>query len=141
MRLHRGPSLAARGRTLGAGMSIIEFIQDRARYYNCPVCGRSLKGCEVRMLNHVDDRFTVQVTCAACHVTFIVILAIQGEGIELAEEFEVEAIEAVDEAPAGDEEAVAAGPIELDELLDVHLFLNEFSGSLTELIREPQPRT
>ena len=63
-------------------MRFIDFIRDRARYYNCPVCGRSLRDCELRMLRHVDDRYTVQVTCAACQVQFIVILAIQGEGLE-----------------------------------------------------------
>src|SRR5919201_6354485 len=112
-------------------MSIIEFIQDRARYYNCPVCGRSLRGCEVRMLNHVEDRFTVQVTCAACHVTFIVILAIQGPGVEvelgddMAVEVELETVaeneladQLIDEAPEA-----AREPIEVDELLDVHLYL------------------
>ncbi len=118
-------------------MSIIEFIQDRARYYNCPVCGRSLKGCEVRMLNHVDDRFTVQVTCAACHVTFIVILAIQGQGLEIADEPQLaEAVE-VDELDTAEPEA---GPIEVDELLDVHLLLRGFDGSLTDLLRTPEPR-
>jgi hypothetical protein len=116
-------------------MSIIEFIQDRARYYNCPVCGRSLKGCEVRMLNHVDDRFTVQVTCAACHVTFIVILAIQGQGLEIAEEAHL-----VDDLEVAEVETLepVAGPIELDELLDVHLMLRGFDGSLTDLLRQPQ---
>jgi hypothetical protein len=117
-------------------MSIIEFIQDRARYYNCPVCGRSLKGCEVRMLNHVDERFTVQVTCAACHVTFIVILAIQGQGLEITEEAQL--VEDVETAEVDTMEPVA-GPIELDELLDVHLMLREFDGSLTDLLRQPQP--
>lgn len=117
-------------------MSIIEFIQDRARYYNCPVCGRNLRGCEVRMLNHVDDRFTVQVTCASCHVTFIVILAIQGQGLEMVTEVEVEAddVQAV-------EGGAERGPIELDELLDVHLMLRAFDGTLTDLLKQPeQPR-
>jgi hypothetical protein len=129
-------------------MSIIEFIQDRARYYNCPVCGRSLRGCEVRMLNHVEDRFTVQVTCAACHVTFIVILAIQGQGVEvelgddMAVEVELETVaeseladQLIDEAPGASPE-----PIEIDELLDVHLYLRQFEGSLTDLLKQPEPR-
>ena len=138
-------------------MSIIEFIQDRARYYNCPVCGRSLKGCEVRMLNHVDDRFTVQVTCAACLVTFSVVLAIQGQGLDMGQEpglneleVEVESLEGVEgleelEGQPELDEALSAdagrGPIELDELLDVHLLLNEFDGSLTELVRQPQHKS
>jgi hypothetical protein len=117
-------------------MSIIEFIQDRARYYNCPVCGRNLKGCEVRMLNHVDDRFTVQVTCASCHVTFIVILAIQGQGLEMVQEVEVEVEDLVPSEAGGE-----PGPIELDELLDVHLMLRALDGSLTDLLKQPeQPR-
>jgi hypothetical protein len=122
-------------------MSIIEFIQDRARYYNCPVCGRNLKGCEVRMLNHVDDRFTVQVTCASCHVTFIVILAIQGQGLEMIQEGEVE-VEVEDLRMGEDLDGRhERGPIELDELLDVHLMLRGFDGSLTDLLKQPeQPR-
>ena len=124
-------------------MSIIEFIQDRARYYNCPVCGRSLKGCEVRMLKHVEDRFTVQVTCAACHVQFIVILAIQGQGLEpLNEEelqLEVELDDGSDalEAAAGGE--VEMEPIASDEVLDVHLYLKDFQGSLLDLLKTPDP--
>src|SRR5919202_5665752 len=63
-------------------MRFIAFIRDRARYSNCPVCGRSLRDCELRMLRQVEDRYTVQVTCSACQVQFIVILAVQGEGLE-----------------------------------------------------------
>ncbi len=120
-------------------MSIIEFIQDRARYYNCPVCGRSLKGCDVRMLKHVEDRFTVQVTCSACHVQFIVILAIQGEGLDQLREDETEL-----EVDLEDEEALDEGadvperdPIASDEVLDVHLLLKGFNGKLTDLLKQP----
>jgi hypothetical protein len=114
-------------------MSIIEFIQDRARYYNCPVCGKSLKGCDVRMLQHVEDRFTVQVTCAACHVTFIVILAIQGSGLEPLTDDDV-ALDGIDEAGVAED---GADPIEWDEILDVHLLLKDYNGPLSDLIKQP----
>jgi len=122
-------------------MSIIEFIQDRARYYNCPVCGRSLKGCEVRMLKHVEDRFTVQVTCAACHVQFIVILAIQGQGLETLNEDELQLEVELEDADAMTHAMTEAElePIASDEVLDVHLILRDFSGSLTELLKTPDP--
>lgn len=112
---------------MGAAMSIIEFIRDRARFYNCPVCGRSLKGCDVQVLSHEDERFHLQVTCAQCQVTFIVVLAIAGAAVEETET-------AVDEAPA---EHVAAEPISTDEILDVHLYLKSFQGTLRELIHQP----
>jgi hypothetical protein len=118
-------------------MSIIEFIRDRARYYNCPVCGRSLKGCDVRMLSQVDDRFTVQVTCAACHVTFIVILAIQGPGLEGVAGDEELQVQSVEEETAAMAELARPEPIQSDELLDLHLILKDFQGSLTDLLKEP----
>ncbi|MDQ6790484.1 MAG: hypothetical protein M3075_07520 [Candidatus Dormibacteraeota bacterium] len=121
-------------------MRFIDFIRDRARYYNCPVCGRSLRDCELRMLRHVDDRYTVQVTCAACQVQFIVILAVQGEGLEPLTQDEL-ALD-VELAEEGDVLEVVAGeperePIQSDEILDVHLLLKEFDGRLTDLFKQP----
>jgi len=108
-------------------MSIIEFIRDRARFYNCPVCGRSLKGCDIQVLSHEEERFHLQVTCAQCQVTFIVVLAIAGSGVEeteLAPELEVETV-------------AQAEPISIDEILDLHLYLKDYQGTLTDLIQHP----
>jgi hypothetical protein len=113
---------------MGAAMSIIEFIRDRARFYNCPVCGRSLKGCDVQVLSHEDERFHLQVTCAQCQVTFIVVLAIAGGAVE---EIEASIAEPVSEPSA------YAEPISADEIIDVHLFLKGFQGTLRELIQQP----
>jgi hypothetical protein len=108
-------------------MSIIEFIRDRARFYNCPVCGRSLKGCDIQVLSHEEERFHLQVTCAQCQVTFIVVLAVAGGAVD-----EVEAVEA-HAAPAAPEPE----PISVDEILDVHLYLKSFQGTLTDLLQQP----
>ena len=111
-------------------MSIIEFIRDRARFYNCPVCGRSLKGCDVQVLSHEEERFHLQVTCAQCQVTFIVVLAIAGAAME-----EIES--ATQEQVA--EPVVTAEPISVDEIIDLHLYLKNFQGTLKELIHQPDP--
>jgi hypothetical protein len=109
-------------------MSIIEFIRDRARFYNCPVCGRSLKGCDVQVLSHEEERFHLQVTCVQCQVTFIVVLAIAGGAVEEIESVETEAFE----EPVAERE-----PISVDEILDLHLYLKNFQGTLSELIQQP----
>ena len=116
-------------RNMGLPMSIIEFIRDRARFYNCPVCGRSLKGCDIQVLSHEEERFQLQVTCAQCQVTFIVVLAIAGGAVE-----EIEAVEAADVVEA----APAREPISVDEILDLHLYLKNFQGTLKELIHQPE---
>ena len=107
-------------------MSIIEFIRDRARFYNCPVCGRSLKGCDVQVLSHEAESFRLQVTCAQCQVTFIVVLAIAGGAMD--------EIESSTPEPSA---APVAEPISVDEILDLHLYLKTFQGTLTELIHQP----
>jgi hypothetical protein len=116
-------------------LSMIDYIRDRARYYNCPVCGRNLRGCDVRMLNHQEDRFTVQVTCAACRVTFIVVLAIQSASVEamLEDDDELVIQDVVQATPA----AAGVGPIEPDEILDLHLLLKDFQGSFDDLLKAP----
>ena len=115
-------------------MSIIEFIRDRARFYNCPVCGRSLKGCDVQVLSHEQERFHLQVTCAQCQVTFIVVLAIAGGAVE-----EIESVEAAPES-VGSQANLAdpePDPISVDEILDVHLYLKSFQGTLKDLLHQP----
>jgi hypothetical protein len=109
-------------------MSIIEFIRDRARFYNCPVCGRSLKGCDVQVLSHEEERFHLQVTCGQCQVTFIVVLAIAGGAVEEIEKVEAEAVE---------EPVALREPISVDEILDLHVYLKNFQGTLSELIQQP----
>lgn len=113
---------------MGHAMGIIEFIRDRARFYNCPVCGRSLKGCDVQVLSHEEERFHLQVTCAQCQVTFIVVLAIAGGAVEEIEK----AIPEPDLKPVA-----AAEPITVDEILDLHLYLKNFQGTLAELFHQP----
>jgi hypothetical protein len=125
-------------------MRFIDFIRDRARYYNCPVCGRSLRDCDLRMLRHVEDRYTVQVTCAACQVQFVVILAVQGDGLETFSQeelaFDAELAEDVDllgDALRPETAQPEREPIQSDEVLDVHLTLRDFQGRLTDLFKQP----
>src|SRR5438034_10734628 len=113
---------------MGADVSIIDFIRDRARFYNCPVCGRSLKGCDVQVLSHEDESFRLQVTCAQCQVTFVVVLAIAGGAMEEIENSTSEPAE---------EPVAAAETISVDEILDLHLYLKSFQCTLTERLHQP----
>ena len=117
-------------------MSIFEFIRDRARFYNCPVCGRSLKGCDIQVLSHEEERFHLQVTCVQCQVTFIVVLAIAGGAVEEVESVEAPGAAALVNKVERDLEP-APEPISVDEILDVHLYLKSFQGTLTDLLHQP----
>ncbi|HEV3232399.1 MAG TPA: hypothetical protein VG245_09105 [Candidatus Dormibacteraeota bacterium] len=113
-------------------MNIIAFIKERARFYNCPACARNLERCEVKMLEQADSHLTVEVTCARCQVTFIVVL-------QVAYSRDEEGGELRDEEPAGVSSG-RADPISHDEILDVHDLLRDFRGGLKDLIRSNDPR-
>ena len=110
-------------------MNIIAFIKERARYYNCPACARNLESCEVRMLKQAESHLTVEVTCARCHVTFIVVLAVQYNGEDVEEMVEQPARMA----------GIASSPISHDEVLDVHDLLRYFKGNFKDLLRSSDP--
>jgi hypothetical protein len=61
-------------------------------------------------------------------VTFIVVLAVAGAAVD-----EIDSVEATAEV----ETAPAREPISVDEILDLHLFLKNFQGTLKELIHQP----
>ena len=107
-------------------MDILSLMRERSGDYDCPKCGLSLKGCELEMLRDDDPQYTVQVTCAACHIKFIVVLQVR-DRMRLDPEATAEAA-----VPAG---PPPAPPIGADELLDLHELLRDHNGSLLELFR------
>jgi len=106
-------------------VDILSFIRERAADYDCPVCREPLAGCDLTLLRQEGSTFTVQVGCARCHVTFVVVLQLRGE-LPAA-------------APAEPAEP-AAPPISADELLDLHEALRDFDGSFGELLGRPHDR-
>ena len=74
------------------------------------------------------------MTCAACRVSFVVVLAIQGSGVDaMLEDDELVIEEVLEPVPA----ATSGGPIDPDEILDLHLLLKDFRGSLDDLLKAP----
>jgi hypothetical protein len=106
-------------------VDILSFIRERAGDYDCPVCREPLAGCDLKLLRQDGNTFTVQVGCARCHVTFVVVLQLRGD---------------LPDAPA--EPAVPAKPpISADELLDLHEALRDFDGSFAELVGRARDRS
>lgn len=110
-------------------MDILALMRERAGDYDCPKCGVALSGCKLVMLRDDHPQFTVQVTCPACHISFIVVLQVRDRS-EPADR------PAVPAAPAA-AGRVPAPPIGADEMLDLHEMLRDHRGSLLTLLRPP----
>lgn len=100
-------------------MDILTFIRERAGDYDCPVCRDPLVDCELKLLREDGKTYTVQVGCAHCHVSFVVVLQLRGE---------------LPTAPVAEPAEPVAPPISADELLDVHEALRDLDGSLADLL-------
>ena len=105
-------------------MDILSFIRERSGDYDCPVCRDPLVDCDLKLLRHDGNTYTVQVGCAHCHVSFVVVLQLRGE-LPAA-------------TPAADVEPPAP-PISADEMLDVHEMLRDHDGPLAELFARRGP--
>lgn len=112
-------------------MDILSLIRERAGDYDCPVCKRSLEGCGLTMLREDDPLYTVQVSCARCHVSFVVVLQVRHTP---ATPGHVKGRRrAARPAPP------ALPPISADELLDLHELLRDHTGPLTDLFGGNRP--
>jgi len=97
-------------------VDILAVIRDRAGEYDCPVCRRTLEGCGLNLLRDDDPMYTVEVSCAQCRVTFVVLLQVR------------------EARPPRRRARPQAPPIGADELLDLHERLQGHDGPLTELL-------
>ena len=105
-------------------MDILAVIRDRAGEYDCPVCHRTLDGCRLTLLKDEDPLYTVQVGCARCGVTFVVVLKVRRDGPRPARQRRGPLRAPRPQRP----------PIGVDEVLDVHELLRSHTGPLTELL-------
>lgn len=103
-------------------MDILALMRERAGDYDCPKCNAALEGCELHMLREDDPQYTVQVTCASCRISFIVVLQVRDRSGADTPPDDVE--------PVG---PLPAPPIAADELLDLHELLRDHDGPLSAL--------
>jgi hypothetical protein len=106
-------------------VDILAVIRDRAGEYDCPVCHKALGGCGLSLIKDEDPTFTVQVSCAHCRVTFVVVLQVRRDRVRPPRTRRVPLRPRAPQRP----------PIGADEVLDVHELLRAHTGPLTELLR------
>ena len=109
-------------------MNLIELLRSQARRYRCPVCGQNMADCGINILTQQGNRALVRVTCTACNDENLLQIILQTEASAGSER----------PAPTIDEglPANAVEPIEVDELLDLHSFLDDYRGDFRSLVAD-----
>lgn len=113
-------------------MDLLELLRSQARRYRCAACGKSMADCDINILAQQGNRALVRVTCTACNDENLLQIVFQGEGEAAAPPAQPRRRRPTIEIDEGRPEA--AEPITSDELLDLHLFLQEHAGDFRELV-------
>lgn len=110
------------------------------RMERCGVCHRGFETDDVHILSRKSDMWMLMVTCSECHArNFVAAVIGDGDAEEaqlalrrLGEEHVRTSLETDDEAPE-----IVEDPVTVDDVLDVHSFLEDFDGDFQSLFRKP----
>lgn len=108
------------------------------RMERCSVCHRGFETDDVHVLSRKSDMWMLMVSCSECHARNFV-AAVIGDGD--AEEAQLalrrlgeEHIEP--QAELDDEDVPDGEPVSVDDVLEIHSFLNGFDGDFQALFRQ-----
>lgn len=114
------------------------------RMERCSVCHRGFETEDVHILSRKSDMWMLMVSCGECHArNFVAAVLGDGDAEEaqlalrrLGEEHVRSGVEfegAEDDEPEGD-------PVSVDDVLEMHAFLDAFDGDFQALFRRSQGR-
>ncbi|MCA9877059.1 MAG: hypothetical protein KC442_04745 [Thermomicrobiales bacterium] len=108
------------------------------RMERCSVCHRGFETEDVHVLSRKSDMWMLMVSCSECHARNFV-AAVIGDGD--AEEAQL-ALRRLGEEHINsrldieaDEEIAEGDPVTVDDVLEMHSFLNDFDGDFQALFR------
>ena len=93
----------------------------------CEVCGQRYEAANIRVMGHWNGWWFLSLHCSVCkrHRSAVV-----GVGIGQPTQVVIE--------PTGAETGKLSAPIDFDDVLDMHIFLKDFSGDFRSLFCERQ---
>ena len=115
-------------------MNILRFLRERAKSYDCNVCGQNHAKSDIKVLGRLESSWIVRVTCAKCQTAFKLLVVFDADHAAVS--------------PVNDE-TPAAPPaprrrrrpaVSRDDVLDAHELLRTYDGDLRALFgAQPEP--
>ena len=102
-------------------MNILRILRERARDYDCGVCGTNHSKSEISVVGRREGAYVVRVVCSKCD-TNITLLVYVGDKPSAGLK-----------ALGGPPKRVRRPPVSLDEVIDAHDLLASFNGDISEL--------
>ena len=102
-------------------MNILRILRERAKDYDCGVCGTNHSKSEISVVGRREGAYVVRVVCSKCD-TNITLLVYVGDKQSTG-------MKALGEPP----KRTRRPPVSLDDVIDAHDFLGSFEGDVSAL--------
>lgn len=105
-------------------VNILKLLRERAKDYDCSVCGANHAGSDIRVVGRSGRSYIVRVTCAECKTAFKLLVVLEG-----AEEPAVSRVK--EERPR----TRRLPALTSDDVLDAHETLRAHTGDVNALFK------
>ncbi len=123
------------------GKSFQELIKNLQVFYKCPSCGSSYHFDDIKFLGKVDSHCFMQLNCHECSLPVLATVLLSGRTVPMkkavAKSKKATPVTTYksDLKPREKARFMAKGEISADEIADFHLFLSNYSGDLSNLLK------
>jgi hypothetical protein len=116
---------------LAEPVNILKILRERAKDYDCSVCGTNHARSDIRVVGKIDRSYVVRVTCSQCKTAFKLLVVLEGAADEPA-------VSRVKEEAARPRRH--APPMTIDDVLDAHETLRAHTGDVSALFKRAPAR-
>lgn len=117
-----GGSASRQARVTGP-VNILRILRERAKGYDCSVCGTNHARSDIRVVGKLERSYVVRVTCSKCETAFKLLVMLEGE-----DEAAVSPVK--EERPQR-----RHPPMTTDDVLDAHETLRAHTGDVSALFK------
>lgn len=108
-------------------MSEENLVRQLMASAKCDVCGRSFEEDDIKILGHDENIWVLEVNCGTCHAQSMLAALKDEEVVE-------KSVEEISDLLETELEQFGDVVITGDDVLDMHIFLENFEGDIFQLL-------
>ena len=106
------------------------FIKWLVASIKCGICGQHYEAANVKIMGHQDELWFLSVFCSSCKSHGLIAAVVkENEPVQLTTDLSEEEYA----------KFARSSGVEIDDVLDIHNLLENFSGDISELLSNEQP--
>lgn len=115
---------------MGEGVSSQVLIKQIAARVRCSVCGHHFGVTDIQIVGHREQVWAMRVNCRECRTQALLLAVVEDKRARPVY---------TDLAPSEWERFKDGPPVSVDDVIEMHRFLQSYAGDWSEVMEEPLP--